>query len=208
MSGIVWASDSDSEPENDVPQPVPDQERSPEAFDHDFNFHFRDIAPESDMDRRPGAIDTAEGTAFEEEYRSTDGAIVSSEREIAIAALAKLANESTTSYISRPPHSTHGSSPIKASENYHTIQDFVDHRIDPSDPTRVQIRVRWASRYRLGRTGGASRRMRLAHFAPSGGPKADAVVLSILDRTPYTMFSEFFLVVERAPSGTSSVSGG
>ncbi|KAM6529991.1 hypothetical protein FALCPG4_008114 [Fusarium falciforme] len=143
MSGIVSASDSQSEPENDVPQPVPNQERSPEAFGDDFNFDFRDIASESDMDRSPGAIDTAEGTAFEEEYRSTDGAIVPSEREIAIAALATQANESTTSYTSRPSYSTNGPSPIKASEDYYTIQDFVDHRIDPSDPTRVQIRVKW-----------------------------------------------------------------
>lgn len=95
------------------------------------------------MDRSPGAIDTAESTAFKEEYRSTDRAIVPSEREIAIAALATLANESTTSYTSRPPYLTDGPSPIKASEDYYTIQDFVDHRIYPSDPTRVQIRVKW-----------------------------------------------------------------
>ncbi|KAI8665533.1 hypothetical protein NCS56_00989400 [Fusarium sp. Ph1] len=96
------------------------------------------------MDRSPGAIDMAEGTAFEEEYRSTDGAVVPSEREIAIAALSKLANESTTSHSSRPPYSTDGPSPIKDPEDYYTIQDLVDHRIDPSDPTRVQIRVKWA----------------------------------------------------------------
>ncbi|KAH7268405.1 hypothetical protein MRS44_011320 [Fusarium solani] len=143
MSGIVSASDSRSEPENDLPQPVPDQDRSPEAFDNGFHFDFRDIASESDMDRSPGAIDTAEGTVFEEEYRSTDAAMVPSEREIAIAALSKLANESTTSHTSRLPYSTDGPSPIKAYEDYYTIQDLVDHRIDPSDPTRVQIRVKW-----------------------------------------------------------------
>lgn len=131
------------EPENDLPLPVPDQDRSKEAFDHGFHFDFRNIASESDKDSSPGAIDMAEGTASEEEYRSTGGAIVSSERAIAIAALATLANESVTSYTSRLPYSTEGPSPIKAPEDYYTIESLVDHRIDPSDPTRVQIRVKW-----------------------------------------------------------------
>ncbi|RSL61017.1 hypothetical protein CEP54_006490 [Fusarium duplospermum] len=144
MSGTVSASDYQSEPENVVLQPVPDHDRSPEAFDDDFEFNFRDMTSESDMDRSPSALDTTEGTAFEEEYRGTDGAIVPPERAIAAAALARLVNELTTSHTSRFPYSTDDPSPIKAHEEYYTIQGLVGHRIDPSDPTRVQIRVKWA----------------------------------------------------------------
>ncbi|KAL2678942.1 hypothetical protein Neosp_009696 [[Neocosmospora] mangrovei] len=133
MSGIASASRSQPETENDVPQPVPDQERSLDAFDDDFRFDFRYLTSESDTDRSPSVIDKAEGTVFEEEYRRTDGAIASSEREIAIAALSTLANQPTPSHTSRLP----------PPEDYYTIQDLIDHRIDPSDPTRVQIRVRW-----------------------------------------------------------------
>ncbi|RTE85211.1 hypothetical protein BHE90_000208 [Fusarium euwallaceae] len=144
MAGIVSPSDSQSQFENDVFQPVPDHERSPEAFDDDFEFDLRDIASESDMDRSPSAIDTTRGIALKEEYLGTGGAILTPEREIAAAALAALANESTTSHISRLPYSTERPSPIKAHEDYYTIQDLVDHRLHPSDPTRVQIRVKWA----------------------------------------------------------------
>ncbi|KAJ4329281.1 hypothetical protein N0V84_000174 [Fusarium piperis] len=67
MSGIISAIDSEPEAESDVPQPVSDDERSPEAFDHDFKFDVRDIPHKSDVGGSPGAVVPADGDACDEE---------------------------------------------------------------------------------------------------------------------------------------------
>ncbi|KAM0421229.1 hypothetical protein ACHAPT_010949 [Fusarium lateritium] len=133
---------AESELENNDPWSVFDIDRPSRASDNAIDAESYRLPSDSDKKRNRSAIGSVETTLIETEYYSLgDEATVSTEHRNTGTALAAVSNDETTAIHDRLLHPTDDTEP---SEVYHTIEDFVDHRIDPSDSTKVQIRVRWA----------------------------------------------------------------